>query len=340
MKKFIRYCVAVISLFAVSTSSFSQENVKIAVGSFNLNNVPYYVALGLHAFDKEGLKVSSENFGGGGSTTLQALLTGSIDLAIGFYDHTIQLQSKGKDLVAIVQLARNSGLVLAVGNNVSSRYPDTKSVLANAKLLKFGITSPGSSSDFFLRYLLTRHGIDPADVQMIAVGSGQAAVAALKQGNIDVLVNYDPAATLLTRAKIGKILIDARTDEGAKEVYGGIYPTSTIYTTGRFIATKKDIAQKVASAMVKTLHWMSEHTPEEVAKVIPTEYKSGDTASYVEALGNAKTLFSRNGEFVPQDLETPYKVLQAFSAQVKNHPVDLKKTYTNEFVNKANREIK
>jgi NitT/TauT family transport system substrate-binding protein len=339
MKKWIRNCAAAISLIAASASSFSQENVKIAVGSFNLNNVPYYVALGLHAFDKEGLKVSSENFGGGGSITLQALLTGSIDLAIGFYDHTIQLQSKGKDLVAMVQLARNSGLVLAVSNNATGRVTDTKSLIANAKSLKFGITSPGSSSDFFLRYLLTQHGVDPINVQMIAVGSGQAAVMALKQGNIDVLINYDPAATLLTRAKIGKILIDARTDAGAKEVYGGIYPTSTIYTTGRFLATHKGTAQKVATAMVKTLRWMSSHTPEEIAEVIPSEYKSGDTASYVAALSNAKTLFSQTGEFVQQDLETPYKVLQAFSAQVKNHPVDLKKTYTNELVSKANQGL-
>ncbi|MFB5207289.1 hypothetical protein ABGA94_15855, partial [Stenotrophomonas sp. 3diitr2024] len=35
------------------------------------------------------------------------------DVAVGFYDHTIQMQAKGKDVVAFVLLSRNSGLVMA-----------------------------------------------------------------------------------------------------------------------------------------------------------------------------------------------------------------------------------
>lgn len=85
------------------------EPVRISVGSYNLNNLPFPVAAGLGLYEKEGLEVTVENFASGGSKTLQALVAGSTDIAVGFYDHTIQMQSQNKAVVAFVQLARNSG---------------------------------------------------------------------------------------------------------------------------------------------------------------------------------------------------------------------------------------
>lgn len=319
-----------------ASGASAQEKVRIGVGSFNLNNAPYYVALGLNEFDKEGLQVQ-ESHAASGAATLQSVLAGSTDVAVGFYDHTIQLQARNKDLVAFVNLARNSGLVLAVGNNWADKIGDLKALAAHARELKIGITSPGSSSDFFIRYVLQSHGVSPVGLNLVAVGSGQAAVAALKQSQIDVLVNYDPAATLLTRMKSGTILVDARTDRGAQAVYGGIYPTSSMYATGEFLRSKPELAQKIANALLRTLAWMGNHTPAEIAAAIPAQYKSGDGDTYVEALGKSKGLFSKDGRFVAADLETTYQVLRSFNDQVKLHPVDLKKTYTNEFVKAAAR---
>ncbi len=41
-----------------------------------------------------------------GRLVLQALVANSTDVAVGFYDHTIQMQAKGKDVVAFVLLAQ------------------------------------------------------------------------------------------------------------------------------------------------------------------------------------------------------------------------------------------
>ena len=54
----------------------------------------------------QGLNVTSENFAKGGSSTLQALVAGSTDIAVGFYDHTIQMQAQDKHIVAFVLQAR------------------------------------------------------------------------------------------------------------------------------------------------------------------------------------------------------------------------------------------
>ncbi|NKM59195.1 transporter substrate-binding domain-containing protein [Rhizobium anhuiense] len=327
MRKLI---LALAATVAFAGSAFA-EPVRISVGSYNLNNLPFPVAAGLGRYEKEGLEVTVENFASGGSKTLQALVAGSTDIAVGFYDHTIQMQSQNKAVVGFVQLARNSGLVLAGGKN-SSFDPTKPETIKGAKV---GITAPGSSSDFFVRYYLQRNNLSADDISLIGVGSGAAAVAALEQGKVNLLVNYDPAATFIEAKGVGKILIDARSDEGAKEIYGGIYPTAVLYATQAYIDENPETIQKVTNATVKALAWMNTHSAEEIVEKLPKEFISGDRDTYVKAVQNAKPIFSVDGKFSETDTQTPLAVLKSFNEKVAAATIDLSKTYTNAFVDKV-----
>lgn len=327
MRKLI---LALAATVAFAGSTFA-EPVRISVGSYNLNNLPFPVAAGLGLYEKEGLEVTVENFASGGSKTLQALVAGSTDIAVGFYDHTIQMQSQNKAVVGFVQLARNSGLVLA-GRQNSSFDPTKPETIKGAKI---GITAPGSSSDFFVRYYLQRNNLSADDISLIGVGSGAAAVAALEQGKVDLLVNYDPAATFIEAKGVGKILIDARSDEGAKEIYGGIYPTAVLYATQAYIDENPETIQKVTNATVKALAWMNTHSAEEIVEKLPKEFISGDRDTYVKAVQNAKPIFSVDGKFSETDTQTPLAVLKSFNEKVAAASIDLSKTYTNAFVDKV-----
>lgn len=304
------------------------QEVRMSVGSYNLNNLPFPVAQGLGYYEDEGLDVTVDNFASGGSKTLQALVAGSTDIAVGFYDHTIQMQAQNKHVVGFVEMARNSGLVLA-GRNGTSFDPEQPETIKGAKV---GITAPGSSSDFFIRYYLQQHGMTADDISIIGVGSGSAAVAAVEQGKIDLLVNYDPAATFIEAKGVGSILIDARSDEGAKAVYGGIYPTSVLYATQDFIDENPETVQKVTNATVRALKWMSEHSAEEIVETLPAEYISGDRETYIRAVENAKAIFSEDGLFNAEDTETPLRVLKTFNESVARSEIDLAATFTNAFV--------
>lgn len=316
---------------AVMAGSALAEPVRISVGSYNLNNLPFPVAQGLGLYEKQGLEVTVENFASGGSKTLQALVAGSTDIAVGFYDHTIQMQAQNKHVVGFVVLARNSGLVLAGGNNAKFDPAKPETI----KGAKIGITSPGSSSDFFVRYYLKRHSLSADDVSLIGVGSGAAAVAALEQGKVDLLVNYDPAATFVEAKGAGKILIDGRSDEGAREIYGGIYPTSVLYATQSYIDEHPETVQKVTNATVEALKWMNNHSAEEIVEKLPKEFISGDRDTYVKAVERAKAIFSQDGLFNEEDVKTPLEVLKSFNDRVAATEIDLSKTYTNEFVGKS-----
>ena len=71
--------LALAATVAFAGSAFA-EPVRISVGSYNLNNLPFPVAAGLGLYEKEGLEVTVENFASGGSKTLQALVAGEADV--------------------------------------------------------------------------------------------------------------------------------------------------------------------------------------------------------------------------------------------------------------------
>ena len=333
-KRFIlAACAAALVCLAGCSGRGSEgtESVRISVGSYNLNNLPFFIADANGYFDEVGLDVRTENFAQGGSKVLQALVAGSTDVAVGFYDHTIQMQAKHKNVVGFVLLSRNSGLVLA-GRPDSTFDPANP---ASIRGMNVGITAPGSSSDFFVRHFLAQHGIPVDDISIIGVGSGAAAVAALDQGKVDLLVNYDPAATLIAERGVGKIIIDARSDAGAREVYGGIYPTSVMYADQSFLDKRPEVAEKIVRAQQKALAFIADHSAEEIVAALPDKYVSGDREIYAKAVEAARAIFTRDGRFNPEDLRTPLTVLREFNADVANADIDLEKTYTNAFVDRA-----
>jgi NitT/TauT family transport system substrate-binding protein len=93
--------------------------------------------------------------------------------------------------------------------------------------------------------------------------------------------------------------------------------------------------QAVVGAFVRGLKWMSSHSAEDIARAMPEEYALGDRAIYVKALAASKPMYSPDGRFVPGAVDTAYQVLKVFDSSVAGASVDLAKTYTSAFVEKA-----
>lgn len=64
-----------------TTGSADNAPVRISVGSYNLNNLPFFIADAKGYFKDVGLEVKTENFAQGGSKVLQALVANSTDVA-------------------------------------------------------------------------------------------------------------------------------------------------------------------------------------------------------------------------------------------------------------------
>src|SRR4249920_1328901 len=202
-----RLGVALAALLMSSGIALAQSKVTLAVGGGGcLCYLPTILAKQLGEFEKAGVSVEVVDFKGG-SESLKAVIGGSADVVSGYFDHCVNLAAKGQHLQSFVVYDRYPGFALVVS---PKHTPEINSIkdLANKKV---GVSAPGSSTDFFLKYMLSKNGVDPNSVGVIGVGLGATAVAAMEQGTIDAAIMLDPAVTiLLGQDKDLKILTDTR----------------------------------------------------------------------------------------------------------------------------------
>jgi len=253
------------------------------------------------------------------------LIAKQVDGVVGFYDHTVAIQTKGKCLESVVQLSKAPGEVEMVSTKSSISSP------ADFKGKKLGVTSPGSSTDFLTQALAVKAGIEPADYTTVKAGAGDTFIAALKQGAINAGMTTDPTVARLVSSGQGKVLVDMRTEEGSKAALGGAYPSSSVYMDCAFVSSHKDAVQRLANAMVKTLGWMSTHTPEEIAAKMPADYAGGNPSLYASAVKATLPMFTTDGVMPADGPQTVLDVLGSFNPNVKGKKdqIDLSKTYTN-----------
>jgi NitT/TauT family transport system substrate-binding protein len=307
------------------------EHVKIMVGG--LDKVIYLPAMltqRLGYFTAEGLNVEllSEPAGVQAET---ALVSGQVQGAVGFYDHTLDLQVKGKKVESVVQFSHAPGEVEVVSNKAAGTITSPK----DFKGKKLGVTGLGSSTDFLTKYLAVKNGVNVSEFTPVAVGAGPTFISALQKGSIDAGMTTDPTVATLLDKKAGKILLDMRTPEGSQAALGGPYPSSSLYMQTDWVNGHKDTVQKLVNAFVKTLKWMSTHSASEIAAKMPADYSQGNKTLYAEAIKSTLPMFTKDGVMPANGPETVEKVLKAFNPNIKNAKVDLGKTYTTEFVEKA-----
>ncbi len=324
-------CLAVLVL--MSGAAFAQAKVTIAVGGAAcLCYLPTVLAKQIGEYDKAGLNVEIVDFKGG-SQALTAVLGGSADVVSGYFDHCVNLAAKNQNLQAFVVYDRYPGLALVVAPKNSGAIKSIKDLAGK----RIGVSAPGSSTDFFLKFLLNKHGVDPNSVGVIGIGLGATAVAAMEQGSVDAAVMLDPSVTLLqSKNKDLKILSDTRTQHDTLEEFGGEYPGGALYTRADWIVAHQKETQALTNAILATLKWIHSHTPEDIMAKMPPELVGADKALYLAALKNTIPMYSLTGKMDPKGAQAVLDVFSQSSQEVKNAKIDLSKTYTNAFIEKAN----
>lgn len=328
--------VAGVAIASATAAEPEKTNLKIAVGSQILNYMPLELGVKLGNFKQEGLDVTVENFQAGGSKALQALIGGSVDGTVGFYDHTIQMQAQGKAISCVFLLNDIPGVLIGVRGDLA----DKVKTATDLKGLKLGITAPGSSTDTMARYYIKKAGLGPRDVNIIAVGSGAPGLVALEAKNIDALVYFDPIATLLARKKAAVPLFDARTHEGSKQAFGGVYPTACLYLQQSFIDQNPETVQRLVNGLLKTHRWINSVPTEQLVEAIPPGYKTDNNEVNIEILKASKDLFSRTGAMDPASARVPLAVLSDYDPKIGAAKIDLSRTFTNTFVERAAQQLK
>src|SRR5215467_5109021 len=239
-----RLAGTLLALVLVAGPAAAQSKITVAVGGGGcLCYLPTVLAKQLGEFDKAGLNVELVDLKGG-SDALKAVLGGSADVVSGYFDHCVNLAAKKQELVSFVVYDRYPGLVLVVSPSHTKEISSIKDLAGK----KVGVTAPGSSTDFFLKFLLKKNGLDPASAAVIGVGLGATAVAAMEQGQIDAAVMHNPSVTVLQANHPDlKILADTRTQKDTLAMFGGEYPGGALYSTASWVNSHEKEAQALRS---------------------------------------------------------------------------------------------
>ncbi len=323
---------ALVALALTSGLAVAQSKVTVAIGGGAcLCYLPTVLAKQLGEYDKAGLAVELVDLKGG-SDALKAVLGGSADVVSGYFDHTVNLAAKKQEMQSFVVYDRYPGLVLVVSPSHSGTIKSIKDLAGK----KVGVSAPGSSTDFFLKYLLKKNGVAASDVAVIGVGLGATAVAAMQQGQIEAAVMLDPSVTVLQGSYPDlRILSDTRTQKDTMDVFGGEYPGGSLYSTTAWIKSHEKEAQALTNAIVNTLDWIHSHSPEEIMAKMPPEIVGKNKELYLAALKNTIPMYSKTGLMDPKGADAVLAVFSESSPEVAKANIDLSKTYTNRFVEQA-----
>ncbi|HVZ00936.1 MAG TPA: ABC transporter substrate-binding protein [Dongiaceae bacterium] len=324
-------CGTAFGLSLASAAGASADKITIMVGGIEKQiYLPAMLCQQLGYFKDEGIDVELMSEPAGVDAENE-MLAGAVQGVVGFYDHTIDLQAKGKFVESVVQFSRAPGEV----EMVAAKQADAIKSPADFKGKSLGVTGLGSSTNFLTQYLAVKNGVKVSEITSVPVGAGNTFIAAIQQGKIDAGMTTEPTISRLLKTGDAKVLIDMRSQEKTKEALGGTYPAASLYMQTAWVEAHKDDVQKLANAFVKTMKFIATHSAEEIAAKMPKDYYAGDQQMYIDALANGKEMFTPDGVMPEDGPPTVLKVLSSFDKNVMGKNIDLSKTYTTEFVKSA-----
>jgi NitT/TauT family transport system substrate-binding protein len=324
--------LCLILLFSTSCSIIdppASNKVRIAVGGQSqLVYLPATLAQQLDFYQSEGLDVTLSDFQGG-SKALEALLGGSADVVCGFFDHVIQMRAENRKLKAFVTMQQLLGLALVV----SPASQQKVSSIASLKGAVVGVSAPGSSTDLFLKYLLSQNGVAPTDTSVVAVGMSAASIAAMERGKVDAAIMAEPAISLLSRrAGMLHILADTRSAEGVKRIFGTEhYPAAVFYSTEEWLKKNPETAASLARAIQKTLQALHAN-PQVAATKMPPAFQGDEPGLYALAVQRALPMYTTDGRMPEDGPAIVHKVLSLSLPKVRDHKFDPRSTFTNDWL--------
>lgn len=315
--------------------SASTPTVKLMVGGIDKQiYLPYQLAQSLGFYKKYGVTVELSTEQNGGVGAEDAMASGQVDMAGAWYIHAIDFQAKGKDVINLVQLSGAPG-----EREMCSPSSGVKSA-ADFKGKTLGVTDLGSGTDELTQFLAAQQGVKKTDYHTLAVGAGATAIAAIQRKSADCVMTTQPTVGALTTKNLATTAVDLATTAGATKALGGAWPAAGLLARADWVKGHQDAAQKVVTALVATMHWISTHSATDIANALPQSFVQNATitkAQYIAGLTTDK------GQFLPDGIEPAGGPKTVFAMEktigVDTSKVTLANTFTNTYARAALKQL-
>ena len=323
--------MALIVLVAPCIQANADDKITIVVTSIEKQiYLPAKLAERLGYLKETGLNIELLSEQAGVSPETQ-MLSGAAQGVIGFYDHTIDLQARGKLVQSVVQFSQAPGEVILVSKAAAQDISSP----ADFRGKTVGVTKLGASTHFLVQFLAAKAGVKKSEFSTVPVGAGASFIKAMEQGKIDAGMTTEPTISRLTASGAATILVDLRTAKSSEAVLGGTYPGACLYMPTAWVNAHKEQVQKIVNAFVKTLRYIQTHSAREIADKMPEDYYVSNKQMYIDALEVSKLTFTADGVMPESGPATVLGVLKKFDRAVQRKAINLGNTFTSEFVNAA-----
>jgi NitT/TauT family transport system substrate-binding protein len=263
----------------------TQAKIIVGVSSVNIAFLPLYVTQEKGFFKEEDLEVLLVMFNAG-STNLQALIGGDVQIMGSAFVETIGGRAAGMDIKNFWGICNLMPFQLYSQPNFKS--------MKEAKGKSFAISRFGSLTDYLTRATLHHFGVDPKEVTILQIGSTPARFAALSAGGVDATIVWFPV-TEIAKAQGYSKLFDL------KEIFPE-WPYETFAAKESWLAKEKARVAKFLRAYQRGVKYTYEN--KEVALRAIRKYVKMDPAYAPAGYDQYRDSFPVNGRIAEKPITT------------------------------------
>lgn len=248
------------------------EDIHIGVSNRSLLGLPILIAKEKGFFEKEGLNVTIDYFGGGVPATA-ALIGGSVQFIDAAFENNIKAVKQGQPIVSIVNLQSGfAGAIVTRSDVLAER--EIKTGGKSLEGLRIGTLARGGFADVSTRYIVKDAALDPdKDVELIPIKGADRQIAAGEADQIDSAFVMEPWNVIAVESGAWNYAIDLTAGEGPA-LFNGLTYTS-LQTTKSYLDSNPEISEKAVRAVVTALTYIvHEANIDDVAKIADAEYGS------------------------------------------------------------------
>jgi NitT/TauT family transport system substrate-binding protein len=232
--------------------------------------IPIYVARYFNYFGDEGLAADVITTAGGGPD-VAALVAGEAQFTAAGPNNQLALWQEGKKTLSVASFGDRLTINLVMSKELAdqkgiTRESPMEQKLAALKGARISITRRGALTDLVSRMYASRACLDPdKDVQIIATQAGQTQIAALEQGQVDVVAASTPTAeTIVERGRGVMLFYNSGGEDPSLQPFTGY----SIIVREDYPRQESETVKAFVRAIVRANKWTVDHTAEDAAKIM------------------------------------------------------------------------
>jgi len=269
---------------SVARAQAPLTKATVAVGGQGLFYMTLYMAVDGGFFRQQGLDITILDVGSG-TRQAAAIMGGSAEMSTIGLEQNMQANARGGGLIAVCACFNAFPMSITLSRQAADKNGFTPGLSLDDKIkrlhgLRLGISSPGSSTEGFVRTLLLSRGLNPEnEVSLQPVGGGAPMLAALEAGGVDGFVWGPPFSTTAVTKDNAVVVIDPMNGEVPEF---NNYAYLTLSTSRQTLESKRPVLLSAVRALTATMTF-AHADPDKAAASIRHRFPGMDDTQYRQA---------------------------------------------------------